>query len=403
MKILFITDNFPPEVNAPATRTYEHCVEWVQQGVEVTVITCTPNFPQGKPFKGYQNKFVQWETMDGIKVIRVWSYMAPNRGKIKRILDYASFGIMAFIFGLFRKVDIIIATSPQFFTAISARTLAFFKRKAWIMEVRDLWPDSIVAVGAMKSNSRLLKWLYQLEKHLYRNASSIFVVTHSFKRHIVNLGISSEKIHVITNGVNRLKFCPNGQDKTGVEKLNLRSKFVIGYIGTHGMSHALDFILKGIKEVRDESIHFIFQGDGAEKSKLVHLAERLGLQNVTFLPLVSKEIISNYISMLDVALVNLKNSPTFASVIPSKIFENASMLKPILLGVKGESKELIEKYNAGICFEPENQASFLEAIQKIKHPEVYRSLQRGCDSLARDYDRKELALQMLQKIKEINY
>ena len=170
MRILFLTDNFPPEVNAPATRTYEHCREWVKSGVAVTVITCAPNFPKGKVFQGYKNKLYQKEIIDGIRIIRVWSYMAANKGLIKRTLDYISFAVMAFFAGLPIKCDIIVGTSPQFFTAISSRFLSFFKRKPWVMEVRDLWPESIVAVGALKKDSRIYKFLKWIEKSLYKSA-----------------------------------------------------------------------------------------------------------------------------------------------------------------------------------------------------------------------------------------
>lgn len=181
MKILFLTDNFPPEVNAPATRTYEHCKEWGQQGAEVTVVTCAPNFPQGKVYKGYSNKLYQHETMDGIHVIRVWSYITANEGFLKRTLDYISFSVSAFFAGLFQQADIIIATSPQFFTALSGRTLAFWKRKPWIMEVRDLWPESIKTVGAMKDNP-IIRYFEWEEKRCYRSADKIVVVTDSFKK-----------------------------------------------------------------------------------------------------------------------------------------------------------------------------------------------------------------------------
>lgn len=147
MKLLFLTDNFPPEVNAPASRTYAHCKEWVNNGVDVTVITCAPNFPQGKVYKGYKNKLYQTENMDGIKVIRVWTYITGNEGFIKRTLDYISFSVFAFGAGLFQKFDLIVATSPQFFTALCGRTLSFWKRRPWVMEVRDLWPESIKTVG----------------------------------------------------------------------------------------------------------------------------------------------------------------------------------------------------------------------------------------------------------------
>ena len=156
MKILFLTDNFPPEVNAPASRTYEHCREWKKSGAEVTVITCVPNFPKGKVYDGYKNKLYQTEVMDGIKVVRVWTYMVPNKGFFKRTLDYISFSVSSFIAGLFQKADVIIATSPHFFTALSGRTLKFWKRTPWIMEVRDLWPEEIKTAGVMKDNYIIL-------------------------------------------------------------------------------------------------------------------------------------------------------------------------------------------------------------------------------------------------------
>ena len=160
-RILFLTDNFPPEVNAPATRTYEHTREWVGKGYEVTVITCAPNFPHGEVYEGFKNRLINREVKDGIKVIRVWTYITANEGFLKRILDYISFAVMAFLTGLWFRTDIIVATSPQFFTAVAGRWLSFFKFKPWIMEVRDLWPESIAAVGAMNEGKiyKFLEWL----------------------------------------------------------------------------------------------------------------------------------------------------------------------------------------------------------------------------------------------------
>ena len=169
MRILFLTDNFPPEVNAPASRTYEHVCEWRKAGHEITVITCFPNFPKGKVYDGYRNKWKQIEWMEGIKVIRVWSYIAENKGFLKRTLDYISYSITSFLAGLCEKTDIIIATSPQFFTALSGRTLAFWKRKPWIMEVRDLWPESIKTVGAMKNNL-FIRYFEWEEMRCYKSA-----------------------------------------------------------------------------------------------------------------------------------------------------------------------------------------------------------------------------------------
>lgn len=399
MRILFLSDNFPPEVNAPATRTYEHCIEWVKAGHEVTVITCFPNFPQGKVFDGYKNKLYQVEDIDGIKVIRVWSYISANKGFVKRILDYFSYAVSAFFAGLNKKADIIIATSPQFFTAVSGSWLSFVKRTPWVMEVRDLWPESIKSVGAMNGDSKVFKFLEAWEKALYKVADSIVVVTDTFKEVISKRGIDPKKIFVVKNGVDLTKFKPIEKDKELLSQYSLDGKFLIGYIGTHGMAHALDFVLKTASKIDDKQIHFLLIGDGAEKAKLVQLKNEMSIDNVTMLPFQPKTEIRRYIGLLDVALVNLKKTDTFKTVIPSKIFENASMLKPILLGVDGESRGIVERYNAGIAFEPENEKAFMEAIDKLKKDKTtYLSLQEGCNNLANDFDRKKLALDMLNII-----
>lgn len=399
MRILFITDNFPPEVNAPANRTYEHCKEWVNKGVEVTVITCVPNFPRGKVFDGYKNKWKQEEVIEGIRVIRVWSYISANEGFVKRILDYLSFSLSSFFVGLWVKTDVIIATSPQFFTALTGRWLHFFKRKPWIFEVRDLWPESIIAVGAMNRNFaiRYFEWL---EKRLYRNASKIIVVTDAFKTKIGEKGINLDKIVVHKNGVDLSKYNLNKKNGKLLSQLNLNDKIVFGYIGTHGMAHGLDFILNTLVRIQENHprFHFLFIGDGAERKNLLHLNESLGLRNTTFIPSVAKSEVIEYLSIIDYALVNLRKSETFKTVIPSKIFEAAAMRKPILLGLEGETKGIIEHFGAGLCFEPENIQDFNEQLVNITRIEHQESFKEGCSKLAIAFDRKGIALEMLDTI-----
>ena len=400
MKILFLTDNFPPEVNAPASRTYDHVCEWKKYGHEITVITCAPNFPKGKVYDGYKNKWYQTETMDGIKVIRVWSYIAANKGFLKRTLDFISFSVTSFLAGLFQKADIIIATSPQFFTALSGRTLSFFKRTPWIMEVRDLWPESIKTVGAMKDNA-FIRYFEWEEKCCYKSAKKIVVVTDSFKRTLINRGIASEKIEIVKNGANRELFKPLPKDETLVKELGLEGKKVIGYIGTHGMAHKLDFILQCAKNLQDKNYHFLFIGSGAEKDNLLKLKEELQLNNVTMLDSVPKTEVSRYISILDLSLINLRKSDLFKTVIPSKIFENAGMEIPIIMGVQGEAQEIIEYYGAGLCFEPENEADFNTKLSTLLDDEaLYKKCQEGCRVLSIDFDRKKLARKMLDVIEQ---
>lgn len=397
MRILFLSDNFPPEVNAPASRTFDHCREWVLAGHDVTVITCAPNFPQGKVYAGYRNRLWQEERMEGIRVIRVWTYIVPNKGFLKRTLDYISFSITGFLAGLFVKTDLIVATSPQFFCALGARTLSFWKRRPWVMEVRDLWPESIKTVGVVQKDNAFIRYFEWEEMRCYRSAKRIVMVTDSFKRRIVERGVDASKIHVVKNGVNKALFTPRPKDEALIRQLGLEGKHIIGYIGTHGLAHKLDFILRCAKDMEGQSnFHFLLIGDGASKEDLLRLKEELGCTNVTMLNSVPKQEVNRYISILDVCLINLRKSPLFTTVIPSKIFENAGMGIPILMGVEGEAKEIVENYGAGLCFEPENAEDFRAKLEALMEPTTYAACKKGCAHLADDFDRKVLAAKMLE-------
>ena len=402
MKILFITDNFTPEVNAPATRTFEHVKEWIKdKDAEVTIITCAPNFPHGKVYEGYKNKLYQKEYIDGIEVIRVWSYITSNSGFLKRVLDYVSFGLMAFFVGLFKKHDLIIATSPQFFTTWAAWGISKIKRKPWIFELRDLWPESIKTVGAM-SQGKVIDALEKIELSLYKSSDKVIAVTDAFKTNLISRGIDSSKIEVVTNGSNMELFSPREKNQELLEKLGLKDKFIIGYIGTHGMAHSLDFIVKSISKIEDKDIHFLFIGDGAMKQKVLDIATELDIKNATFLDPIKKDDVPDYLGICDVSLAPLKKEDNFKTVIPSKIFEASAMLKPTLLGVEGQAQEIIESLDAGLCFEPENEIDFIEKIYILKNnKQRYLELQNGCSELAKKYDRKILAKKMLDIIKSI--
>lgn len=405
MKILFITDNFPPEVNAPANRGFDHAVEWVKMGYQVTVITCQPNFPKGEIFKGYKNSLYTLENIQGIRVVRVWSFITANEGFLKRSLDYFSFAISSFIAGIFIKTDVIFATSPQFFTTFSGNLLSLFKRKPWILEIRDLWPDSIVAVGALSSESNIYKFLKRLESYFYRSAKRVIVVTDSFKQYLIqNHKITEEKIGVFKNGIigSSLSDMHIEELKVLRESLKIPSDSkIISYIGTHGLAHGLEFIMYCAKSLENSNLHFLFIGDGAKKRELLDLKDKLKLSNVTFIDTLPKSKVYKYIHLSDYALVNLKKSDEFKNVIPSKIFENIAARKPILLGVDGESKKIIQDYKIGISYEPENEKEFLEALDQISLVSGSDQFELGCQKLLNDFDRSKIARQMGKFIKEV--
>lgn len=403
MRILFLSDNFPPEVNAPATRTFEHCSEWVKLGAEVTVITCFPNFPRGELYPGYKNRWRKVEYINGIRVIRVWSFITANEGFIRRTLDYVSFGVMAFLHGLFVKTDVMIATSPQFFAAMAGRALGFWKRKPWVMEVRDLWPESIKTVGAMSDNF-VIRHFEKEEKWCYQSATHIVPVTDSFKREIIRKGIPENKISVVTNGANFSLFSPRPKDVELIAELGLTGKKILGYIGTLGMAHKLEYILDCAVKLNatNPEIHFLLMGDGAERNMLIEKVSNECISNVSIHDAVPKSEVPRYLSILDAAIINLKKSDLFKTVIPSKIFESSAMQIPILLGVDGEARSVVEKYGAGLYYEPENENDFMSKVRVLVSPETdRRPFIDGCNRLAHDYDRRNLAVKMFEILKNV--
>jgi len=406
MHILFLTDNFPTEVNAPATRTFEHCLEWVKAGHKVTVITCAPNFPKGKVYEGYRNKIWQTEEMNGIRVIRVWTYITANEGFTRRILDYISFMISAVFAALFvRRADLIIGTSPQFFTACAAYLASSYKRVPYVFELRDIWPESIKAVGAMK-DSAVIRLLERIEMFLYRLAARIVSVTNAFKTTLVSRSIDGDKIDVITNGVDVSRFQPREKDRELEHKLGLEGKFVAGYIGTHGMAHSLETLLEAAAKLAEqpegENFQFLFLGDGARKQAIIEKANEMALNNVTFVNSVPKSEVVRYWSLLDVSIIHLKKSELFTTVIPSKLFECMGMGIPILHGVKGESAQIVKQEQVGLLFEPENADALCEGLLRLDADKTYYNrLRNNGLAAAKRYDRSELAKNMLDILEEV--
>lgn len=407
MHILFLSDNFPPEVNAPASRTFEHCREWVKAGHQVTVITCAPNFPQGRVFSGYRNAVKQEESIEGIRVIRVWSYITANQGFAKRILDYLSFMVSAFLVSfVVKKVDVIVGTSPQFFTACAAFAVSRFKRVPWVFELRDLWPESIRAVGAMQ-DSRWLRYLQKLELFLYHKADQIVSVTHSFKAALINRGVVGEKITVITNGVDTSKFSPREKDAKLVDQYQLQEAFVVGYVGTHGMAHGLETLLEAAQQLQSRcenemlsrKVIVILLGSGACKQALVETAQAMNLNNVVFIDSVPKEAVVRYWSLLDCAIIHLKKSELFKTVIPSKLFEAMAMGLPVLLGVAGEAADIVSREQVGLTFEPENSQQLVESVvQLVEDTALQEKFSSNSVQAAGNFRREALAQQMLAQV-----
>lgn len=404
MQILFLSDNFPPETNAPATRLYEHAVHWIKAGHQVTVITCAPNFPEGKLFAGYRNAWRQVEMIDGIRVVRMKTYISANEGFVKRSLDYLSFMLMGFIGGLFEgRPDLVVATSPQFFAAIGGWALSVVKWRPFVFELRDLWPASIMAVGAMKKTF-VIRLLEHIELFLYRRADAIIPVTHAFKKDLIERGIDGAKIHVVINGVDLSRYAPQQRDAKIASEFDLQDKFVAGYMGTHGMAHALPKVLEAAELLLDEPrIAFFFAGAGAERSKVEQIVAEKKLHNVRMIPRQPKERMPQLWSLCDVSIVPLRDTPVFSTVIPSKIFESMAMGVPILMSLpEGEATGMIKSAGCGICVAPENPRDMADALLKLAYqPERWQHLRATGLAAAPTFSRGQLAVRMIHVFESV--
>jgi len=370
MRILFLSHYFPPEVNAPATRTYEHCVRWARAGHDVTVLTCAPNCPDGVLYPGYKNTLRrQVEQIDGIRVVRVWSYLAPNAGTLRRVLNYLSYMLSATLAAIrLPRPDVVVATSPQFFCAWAGVLVSWLKWRRLVLEVRDLWPESIEAVGAIR-NRLLLRFLGWLERRLYRAASHIVTVGSGYRQRILEKSPQAERVSVITNGVDLRRFSLREPDPRFLHFWDLEGKFICSYVGTIGMAHALEVVLDAARLLKAKGrrdIAFCLVGDGASRERLERLARESGLDDwVVFTGRQPSDEIPYVLASSGACLIHLRKCELFGTVMPSKIFEAMAMGRPILMGVDGEARQIVLEAGAGLPIEPESPVALVEAVEKL--------------------------------------
>lgn len=411
MNVLFVTHYYPPEVNAPATRTHEHLSRWRKAGEGVRVVTCQPNCPTGNVYSGYRNPILgEPDEVDGVKVERVWTLIAANSGTLRRTANYFSFLISACAKGFFLpRPTLIVATSPQFFAGWAGIIVGKIRRIPVVLEVRDVWPQSIAAVGAIKNNW-VLRFLVFLEQMMYRWADHIVTVGEGYKTHIEErLGPkrAAGKVSIITNGVDVNKFLPQDADQTFLQKHDLEGKFVCSYVGTIGMAHGLDVVLRAasvLKRKNRDDVVFLMVGDGARREKLEAMSKHLGVDDrVKFLGIVPKEDLPKIMASSDAMLVHLKKDDLFETVLPSKIFEIMAMQRPIIMGVRGEARAIVNEAHAGISMEPECEEDLVAAIERLAdNPELADELsESGRKFVSEFYNRDKLADEYLDILYDV--
>ncbi|HYR56389.1 MAG TPA: glycosyltransferase family 4 protein [Myxococcaceae bacterium] len=407
-RILYLSQYFPPEMGAPAARVYELSREWAALGHDVTVLTGFPNHPTGVIPPEYRGQLIRRELLDGINVVRTPIYAAANQGLIKRGLNYTSYAASAAVLGPFltARPDVVIATSPQLLTAVAGFWISALKRIPFVFEVRDLWPRSIVEVGALSAHHPAILLLEQLEMFLYSKADRIVTVTDAFVDELSDRGVSRAKMRVVKNGVDLDLFRPSARQNEVRRELGLSSDdFMCLYVGTHGMAHGLETILEAAARLRKEShVRFVLVGEGAEKAALKEKARSMRLlDSVTFVDKQARSRVALYLAASDLSLVLLRKRPLFKTVLPSKIFEIMGAGRPMILTVDGEARQLVEEAKAGVFVTPEDPVALAESILRLeKSPPLCAEMgSSGRAFVEARFSRKTLAQQYLGVLDEL--
>ena len=396
MRILFLSHYFPPEGNAPANRVHALTRRWARAGHDVAVVTCAPSVPSGVVYEGYENRWRQREEVDGVEVVRVWTWLAANAGTAWRILNYVSFMLTATLAGLGgRRPDVVIATSPQFFCGWAGVFVSRLRRRPLVLEIRDLWPASIVAVGALRE-SRLIQLLEWLERRLYAAADRVVTVGEGYQRELEARGVAPDRIDVVPNGVDLSVFRPDADGAAVRAEYGLGERFVCAFVGTIGMGCGLDVVLRAARRLRElgrDDLVFLLVGDGAVRGDLERRARAERLSNVVFTGRQPRQRMPEFLAASDACLVHLVRKELFKTVLPSKIFEASATGRPIVLGVEGVAAELVSAAEAGLCIEPENEGELLEALTKLAGDRsmAHRLGANGLSRLAKRYDVERLA------------
>jgi len=365
--LLIVTQYFPPETGAPATRFDELTKRWAESGNDVTVLTSAPDYPEGELYEGYQNEWVHRETRNGVNVVMTKTLPASNVGLFRRALKFVWLMILSTLVGLrLEKPDVVVATSPQPLVGVSGWLLARVRRSKFVFEVRDLWPESIAAVG--EGDNRLLYAVLEaVSSFLYRRADRVVIVSQEFEQTIVDAGTDPANVLYHPNGVD-VSFFEGAENPTFPER-SLSEQFVVSYVGTIGRAHGLSVVLDAAEELQDDSkyddVLFLFVGYGADADTLRDQAAQRDLDNVAFAGRRPKEEVPGFLSVSDLSLVHLKDRDLFRTVIPSKMFESMAAGVPILLGVKGEARRILTEANAGVTMEPEDPTDLATAVRRL--------------------------------------
>jgi len=399
-------------MGAPAARAAELAQHWAHAGHRVSVLTGFPNHPTGvvpEEWRPRLRRLTYREKAGNVDVFRTWLWPLPNRKAHERMRNYASFCISAALRGLtIPRPDVVIATSPQLLVALAGWWLSFARNLPFVFEVRDLWPESLTAVGVGKEDSLLHHTLAGIAGFLYERSNRIVVVTPAFRDYLIqHWHVPAERIAVVENGVETAVFSPLpiASDEDLRARLGAKGKFLVCYVGTMGMAHGLETLLDAAAQLQQQGlpVHFLLVGEGAEKQRIKDLAQSRSLCNILFLDQQPREKIPAFISASDACLVLLKKTDIFKTVIPTKMLEFMSCARPVILGVDGQARRIIEDARAGLVIEPENSAALAQAIRQLLADRELGGMlgHNGREYIVRHFSRASTAERYIQILQQI--
>lgn len=410
MRILLIHQYYLEKEDSGGSRFNEMTRMWALAGHEITVVAGMMHANASRKYPRYQGKFFfEEQFLPGIKVHRCHVSESYNRNFAGRLWGYFSFVFFSLITALFRvngRFDLVLVTSPPLFVGITGLVVSKLRGIPLVFEVRDLWPESAIDAGVL-TNSFLIRLAFWFEKTLYKNASLINVLTPAFQQTLINKkGIAPEKISMIPNAAD---FELSEHLLTRVNKAEFREslgwtgRFVVVYVGAHGVANQLEQILETAVLMKNTRLLFVLIGDGMRKAHLREMAAQLNLPNVVFLDSVNKEKVYEYIIAADAGCSVLKKADTFKTIYSNKTFDYMGCQTPILMAIDGISRKLVEEAEAGLYVEPENPADFAEKLNwMMEHPEEGRKMGMNGFYYAKSHmHRSVLAEKYLDRLKGI--
>jgi glycosyltransferase involved in cell wall biosynthesis len=408
MKILLLHQYYLEDDDHGGSRWNEITKQWAEEGHEVQVIAGMMHYTSSKKRSEYKGKWFVNKSQGAVEVMRCHVSESYNTNFVGRLWAYFSFVFSSSWAGLFKvkgKYDVIIVTSPPLFIGISGYLISLFKRIPFVFEIRDLWPESAIDTGVV-TNKFIINLAYTLEKFIYKKASLINVLTPAFKDTLINKkGISQDKIIFIPNAAD-FSLSDDLVQNFDVNKFkvenDLENKFIITYVGAHGIANYLDQILETAQLLKDTNVLFLLIGDGMEKSRLVKKASNENIQNVRFINPVPKAEVFKYILASDMGTSVLKNVETFKTVYSNKTFDYMACKKPILMAIDGVSRALVEQANAGVFVQPENAEDFAQKVNFYlsNSSEIKKQGESGYQFAKENFDRMVLAKKYLHLIQE---